>query len=63
MSWKMPNEWEQLQIDQPCEACGADPGEWCLTASGRPAQYPHASRHRLAVAARRVEMQNRRRRG
>ena len=27
-----------------CERCGAEPGEWCRTTSGRRAQYIHAPR-------------------
>lgn len=61
MSWRTPNEWEQAQIVYHCEQCGALSGQWCVTRGGRPAQYPHAPRYRIAVLVRRREMQKRRR--
>mgnify|MGYP005854589657 CR=1 FL=1 len=47
---KMPQTAEPLAIDFTCPSCNAQPGESCVTANGKPAKRPHASRLRLVGA-------------
>lgn len=42
--------WQQAVLQYPCPSCHVAPGEWCITASGRPFHEPHADRARLAAA-------------
>jgi hypothetical protein len=51
------SEWDELLTDAdrkvsvfgitqvPCGYCGAKPGDWCTTSSGRPARPVHDSRY------------------
>lgn len=42
-----PGEMDDLTL--PCPRCGASPGDWCSTASGRPTRVLHVQRFRLAA--------------
>lgn len=39
-----------------CPLCGAEPGEWCVTRSGREARRPHVARVRVAPRRRVIRM-------
>ena len=52
MSYANPDEFEELMLSFPCGLCGAQPGQWCETKSGRTAIPCHADRYHQAYAAR-----------
>lgn len=59
MSRNAPTELEQLILELPCAYCNAQPGVWCVTASGRwPGQrwaiWMHADREWIVREAWRV---------
>lgn len=39
-----------------CPTCGAEPGDWCWTRSGRVTYRPHVARVRLAARFRPIRM-------
>lgn len=57
MSW-----WLTVVESYPCNACGAEPGEHCQTASGNPTLQPHATRardsHRCTICGMRLHSED-----
>lgn len=37
-------EWQRVILQYPCPTCGAAPGKWCVTYTGRDKPEPHAER-------------------
>ena len=52
MSRTRPSTWERAEIAERCAYCGAEPGHWCQTVSGRWADLCHWTRWRDAWSKR-----------
>jgi len=50
VSRTQPTESQQAELRETCADCGAKPGDWCTTKSGRWTGYLHSSRYYLARA-------------
>lgn len=43
-------DWRRASLQYGCTACGAVPGQWCISTGNKPAHLPHVQRTRLASA-------------
>ena len=50
MGHRAAADWRRAALQYGCTACGAGPGQPCITTGGNPAYAPHVQRTRLASA-------------